>query len=326
MKRRDFLALTGGAAAAWPLAARAQQPIPVIGWLSGVSPGGSVSNLAVFREALGEAGYVENRNIKIEYRWADGQYNRLSAMAADLVARQVAVIATAGGEASALAAKAVTSSIPIVMIAGGDPVQEGLVAALNQPGGNITGVTLFAQQMESKRLGLLHEVVPKAKTFAALFNPTNPAVQFQLEDVRKAAPRLDVELVVLNASTESEIEGVFAGMAERKVEGLLVGADPFFNSRRAHLIALTAQHRLPAIYEWRDMAVEGGLMSYGTVLADAYRQLGNYVGRILKGERPGDLPVVQPTNFQLVINLKTAKVLELEFSPTLSARADEVIE
>ncbi len=318
--------MAGAAAAAWPLAARAQQPIPVIGWLSGVSPGGSVSNLAVFREALGEAGYVENRNIKIEYRWADGQYNRLSAMAADLVARQVAVIATAGGEASALAAKAVTSSIPIVMIAGGDPVQEGLVAALNQPGGNITGVTLFAQQMESKRLGLLHEVVPKAKTFAALFNPTNPAVQFQLEDVRKAAPRLDVELVVLNASTESEIEGVFAGMAERKVEGLLVGADPFFNSRRAHLIALTAQHRLPAIYEWRDMAVEGGLMSYGTVLADAYRQLGNYVGRILKGERPGDLPVVQPTNFQLVINLKTAKVLELEFSPTLSARADEVIE
>ena len=318
--------MAGAAAAAWPLAARAQQPIPVIGWLSGVSPGGSVSNLAVFREALGEAGYVENRNIKIEYRWADGQYNRLSAMAAELVARQVAVIATAGGEASALAAKAVTSSIPIVMIAGGDPVQEGLVAALNQPGGNITGVTLFAQQMESKRLGLLHEVVPKAKTFAALFNPTNPAVQFQLEDVRKAAPRLGVELVVLNASTEGEIEGVFAGMAERKVEGLLVGADPFFNSRRAHLIALTAQHRLPAIYEWRDMAVEGGLMSYGTVLADAYRQLGNYVGRILKGERPGDLPVVQPTNFQLVINLKTAKVLELEFSPTLSARADEVIE
>lgn len=326
MKRRDFLALAGGAAAAWPLAARPQQPIPVIGWLSGVSPGGSVSNLAVFREALGEAGYVENRNIRIEYRWADGQYNRLPAMAADLVAQRVAVIATAGGEASALAAKAVTSSIPIVMIAGGDPVQEGLVAALNQPGGNITGVTLFAQQMESKRLGLLHEVVPKAKTFAALFNPTNPAVQFQLEDVRKAAPRLGVELVVLNASTESEIEEVFAGMAERKVEGLLVGADPFFNSRRARLIALTAQHRLPAIYEWRDMAVEGGLMSYVTVLADAYRQLGNYVGRILKGERPGDLPVVQPTNFQLVINLKTAKVLELEFLPTLSARADEVIE
>jgi putative ABC transport system substrate-binding protein len=212
------------------------------------------------------------------------------------------------------------------MIAGGDPVQEGLVAALNQPGGNITGVTLFAQQMESKRLGLLHEVVPKAKTFAALLNPTNAAVQFQLEDVRKTAPRLGVELVVLNASTESEIEGVFAGMAERKVDGLLVGADPFFNSRRARLIALTAQHRLPAIYEWRDMAVEGGLMSYGTVLADAYRQLGNYVGRILKGEKTGDLPVVQPTNFQLVINLKTAKALGLEFSPTLSARADEVIE
>lgn len=326
MRRRQFLTILGGAAAGSPISARAQQPIPVIGWLSGVSLGGSVSNLAVFREALGETGYVEHRNIGIEYRWADGQYDRLPAMAADLVARRVAVIATMGGEASALAAKAITSRIPIVMVAGGDPVQEGLVPNLNQPGGNVTGVTLFAQQMESKRLSLLHEAVPAAKTFAALFNPTNAALHFQLDDVRKAAPRLGIELLVLYASTDSEIEDVFAGMTEQKVEGLLVGADPFFNIRRARLIALTAQQRIPAIYEWRDMAVEGGLMSYGTVLAEAYRQLGNYVGRILNGEKPGDLPVVQPTNFQLVINLKTAKALGLEFSPMLSARADEVIE
>lgn len=201
MRRREFSLLLAGATT-WPLAARAQQPTPVIGWLSGVSVGGSVSNLAVFREALDKTGYVEHRNIAIEYRWADGQYDRLPALAADLVDRKVAVIATMGGEASALAAKAITSRIPIVMVAGGDPVQEGLVANLNQPGGNITGVTLFAQQMESKRLSLLHEAVPKAKAFAALFNPTNAALQFQLDDLRKAAPRLGVELVVLNASTE----------------------------------------------------------------------------------------------------------------------------
>ena len=209
MRRRQFLTILGGAAAGWPISARAQQPIPVIGWLSGVSLGGSVSNLAVFREALGETGYVEHRNIGIEYRWADGQYDRLPAMAADLVARRVAVIATMGGEASALAAKAITSRIPIVMVAGGDPVQEGLVPNLNQPGGNVTGVTLFAQQMESKRLSLLHEAVPAAKTFAALFNPTNAALHFQLDDVRKAAPRLGIELLVLYASTDSEIRGRF---------------------------------------------------------------------------------------------------------------------
>jgi putative ABC transport system substrate-binding protein len=324
--RRQFVSVLGGAAATWPLVARAQEPMPVIGWLSGISAEKSEPQLAAFRDALGELGYVEHRNLGIEYRWAEGRYDRLPAMAADLVARRVAVIATGGGESPVLAAKAATSTIPIVMIAGADPVQEGLVASFNRPGGNITGATIFAQQMESKRLGLLHEAAPKAKAVAALFNAANPVLQFQLRDVRDAAPRLGIELVIFYASTEAEFDGAFAAMVDRKIEALLVGADPFFNNSRARLIALAAQHRLPAIYEWRDFAVEGGLMSYGTVKEDAYRQTGNYVGRILKGERPGDLPVVQPTRFQFVINLKTAKTLSLEFSPTLSARADEVVE
>jgi putative ABC transport system substrate-binding protein len=245
-------------------------------------------------------------------------------MAADLVAQRVTLIATVGGEASALAAKAATSTIPIVMVAGGDPVQEGLVASLNRPDGNITGVTVFAQQMESKRLGLLHEAVPTAKIIGALFNSVNAAINIQLHDVQEAALRLGVELVILDG--ESEFEGVFATMAERKVDALLVGADPFFNSRRARLIGLAAQHRLPAIYEWREFALEGGLMSYGTVRADAYRQIGIYVGRILKGEKPGDLPVMQPTNFQFVINLKTATALGVAVPPTLLALADKAIE
>lgn len=326
MMRREFISLVGGAALAWPIAARAQQSMPVIGWLSGISAEKSEPQLAAFRDALGELGYVEHRTLGIEYRWAEGKYDRLPAMAADLVARRVAVIGTGGGEAPVLAAKAATSTIPIVMIAGGDPVQEGLVASLNRPGGNITGATIFAQQMESKRLGLLHDAVPAAKTVAALLNPANPALQFQLRDVKEAAPRLGVELAILNAGTEAEYDGAFATMTGRKIEALLVGADPFFNNSRARLIALVAQHRLPAIYEWRDFTVEGGLMSYGTVKEDAYRQTGNYVGRILKGERPANLPVVQPTKFQFVINLKTAKTLGLEFSATLSARADEVVE
>jgi putative tryptophan/tyrosine transport system substrate-binding protein len=325
--RRELLTAAGSAAIAWPLAAWAQQAaMPVIGWLSGISPGVSEPMLAVFRKALDEVGLIEHRNIGIEYRWAEGRYDRLPALAADLVALPVALIVAAGGDSSALAAKAATSAIPIVMITGGDPVQEGLVANLNRPGGNVTGATIFTGEMESKRLGLLHEVVPAAKTLAVLVNPADPNMELQLRDVREAAPRVGVELVILEASAEEEFEGVFATMAERKAGGLLVGSDPFFNSRRARLITLAARHRLPAIYEWRDFAVEGGLMSYGTVLTDAYRQLGVYAGRILKGEKPGDLPIVQPTNFKFVINLKTAKTLGLEFPPTLSARADEIIE
>jgi putative ABC transport system substrate-binding protein len=324
--RRRFISAIGGAAVAWPLAAHAQQPIPVIGWLFGVSSEAGQPTLAAFRKALGEAGFVEGRNVKFDYRWADGQYDRLPAMVADLVARAVALIVTGGGEPAAFAAKAATSTIPIVMVCGSDPVKEGLVASLNRPGGNITGATVFSYEMESKRLGLLHEAAPAAKTIAVLFNPANPAVELQLRDVREAAPRIGIDIITFSASTEDEFEGVFATMAQQRAGGLLVGADPFFNSRRAHLIALAAQHRLPSIYEWRQFAVDGGLMSYGTVLTDAYSQAGNYAGRILSGEKPGDLPVVQPTNFQFVINLKTAKALKLEISPTLSARADEVIE
>jgi putative tryptophan/tyrosine transport system substrate-binding protein len=325
--RRKFIAALGGAVIAWPLAANAQQPaLPVIGFLHGASPEPYAPMVAAFREGLGETSYVEGKNVAIEYRWADGQYDRLPALAAGLVARPVALIATAGGDRSALAAKAATSTIPIVMVIGADPVKEGLVVSLNRPGGNITGATVFGPEMESKRLSLLHEVVPAAKTIAVLFNPDNSFVETQTRDVREAARRVGVELLILNASTEGEFESVFTTMAQRKAGGLLVGADPFFNSRRAHLIALASQHRLPAIYEWRDFAVDGGLISYGTVLTDAYRQIGVYAGRILKGEKPANLPVVQPTKYQLVINLKTAKALDLEISPTLSARADEVIE
>ena len=324
--RRQFITLLGGAAAAWPLAAQAQQSMPVIGWLFGVSSEAGQPTLAAFRKALGDAGYIEGRNVQFEYRWADGKYDRLPAMAADLVARPVALIATGGGEQAAFAAKAATSIIPIVMVVGSDPVKEGLVASLNRPSGNITGVTVFSYDMESKRLGLLHEAVPAAKTIAVLFNPANPAVELQLRDVREAAPRVGVDVITFNATAEAEFEGVFTRMAQRQADALLVGADPFFNSRRAQLITLAAQYRLPAIYEWRQFAVDGGLMSYGTVLTNAYNQAGTYAGRILSGEKPADLPVVQPTNFQFVINLKTAKALGLEISPTLSARADEAIE
>jgi putative ABC transport system substrate-binding protein len=242
------------------------------------------------------------------------------------VARPVALIVTGGGEAAAFAAKAATATIPIVMVVGGDPINEGLVANLNRPDGNITGATVFSYDMESKRLGLLHEAVPTAKIIAALFNPDNPAVELQLRDVREAAPRIGVEVATLTANDENKFDSIFDAIAQRQAGALLVGADPYFNSRRAHLMSLAAQHRLPAIYEWRQFAVEGGLMSYGTVLTDAYSQAGTYAGRILKGEKLGDLPVVQPTKFQFVINLKTAKALGLNISLTLSARADEVIE
>jgi putative ABC transport system substrate-binding protein len=323
--RRQFMSAIGGAAVWYPFAATAQ-PMPVIGWLFGVSADAAQPTLAAFRKALGEAGYAEGRNVQFEYRWADGKYDRLPALAADLVARSVTLIVTGGGEPAAFAAKAATSTIPIVMVGGSDPVKEGLVASLNRPGGNITGATVFSYEMESKRLGLLHEAAPAAKKIAVLLNPANPAVELQLRDVQEAAPRVGVEVITFNAKTDGEFDSVFATMAQRQVTGLVVGADPFFNSRRARLIALAAQYRLPAIYEWQQFAVDGGLMSYGTVLTDAYTQAGNYAARILGGEKPADLPMVQPTKFQFVINLKTAKALGLEISPTLSARADEVIE
>ena len=300
--------------------------MPVIGWLSSLSPEGGKANLAAFRNALADTGYVEGHNVQIEYRWADGNYDRLPAMAADLVGRRVALIVTSGGEPAAFAAKAATATIPIVMVMGGDPIKEGLVVSLNRPGANVTGATVYTFNMESKRLALLHEVVPAAKTIAVLVNPASPAAELQTRDVQEAAPRLGVEVVIFNAHGADEFESLFAAMAERKAGALLVTADPALYNQREQLIALAARHRLPAIYEWRLHAVEGGLMSYGTVLTDAYSQVGRYAGRILHGETPGDLPVVQPTNFQFVINLKTAKTLGLEIPPTLSARADEVIE
>jgi len=325
MRRREFIALISSAAASWPLMARAQS-MPVIGWLSSLSAEGGKPNLGAFRKALADAGYVEGHNVQIEYRWADGNYDRLPAMAADLVGRRVALIVTSGGEPAAFAAKAATATIPIVMVMGGDPIKEGLVVSLNRPGANVTGATVYTFNMESKRLALLHEVVPAAKTIAVLVNPASPAAELQTRDVQEAAPRLGVEVVIFNAHGADEFESLFAAMAERKAGALLVTADPALYNQREQLIALAARHRLPAIYEWRLHAVEGGLMSYGTVLTDAYSQVGRYAGRILHGETPGDLPVVQPTNFQFVINLKTAKTLGLEIPPTLSARADEVIE
>jgi putative ABC transport system substrate-binding protein len=325
MRRREFIAVVGGAAA-WPSTVRAQHSMPMIGWLFGVSAEAGKPTLAAFRKALADAGYVEGRDVQIEYRWADGKYDRLPAMASDLIGRRVALIVTGGGEPAAFAAKAATSTIPIVMVVGSDPVKEGLVASLNRPGANATGATVFSYDMESKRLGLLHEAVPAAKIIAALVNPANPAVELQKRNVQEGAPRLGVKVFIFNARSGAEFENLFAAMAEQKAGALLVAADPYFNSQRGRLIALAAQHRLPAIYEWRQFAVDGGLMSYGTVLTDAYSQAGTCAGRILNGEKPGDLPVVQPTNFQFVINLKTAKTLGLEISPTLSARADEVIE
>jgi putative tryptophan/tyrosine transport system substrate-binding protein len=326
MRRREFFGVLSGAATLWPLAVRAQQPaMPVIGWLSSMSPGPLQPQLAAFRQALAAAGFVEGRNVHIEYRWAEGQYDRLPAMAADLVGRRVALLVASGGEPAAMAAKAATSTIPIAAMIGGDPVKTGLVASLNRPGGNVTAVNIFTNTMESKRLGLLHEVTA-AKTIAVLVNPTFPIVDLQLSDVREAAPRLGIELVLLNASTENEFDAIFATIAQRHAGGLSVCGDPFFNSRRDRLIALAAQHRVPTIYEWREFALAGGLMSYGTVLADGYRQIGSYASRILKGEKPADLPVLQPTKYEFVINLKTAKQLGVTFSPTVLARADEAIE
>jgi putative ABC transport system substrate-binding protein len=326
IERRKFITALGGTALGWPLAARAQQPIPLIGWLSGTSPEAMRPTLGAFRKALDDAGYAEGRNLQIEYRWAQGQYDRLPALAADLVAHRVALIASGAGEPAAFAAKGATSTIPVVMVLGGDPVKEGLVASLSRPGGNITGATLFAYEMESKRLGLLHEAVPSAKIIAVLVNPDNPNVELQLRDVRETASRVGVEVIAFNARAEDEFDGVFSAMAQRQVGALLVAGDPFFFSRHGHLIALAAQHRLPAIYEWREFALDGGLMTYGTVLTGAYSQAGIYVSRILNGEKPGDLPFVLPTNYQFVINLTTAKALGLTISREVQLRADELIE
>ena len=326
MKRRAFITLLGGAAAAWPLAARAQQPMPVIGYLNGTSPAPSAQFVAAFRQGLNETGYAEGRNVTIEYRWAEGRYDRMTEMAGDLVRRQVAVIVASGGAAAIASAKQATATIPILFVTGSDPVQTDLVASLNRPGGNVTGVHFFTVELESKRLGLLRDLVPNAATIAVLLNPTYPNAAFHLQEVENAARRAGQQIQILSASTEAEIDVAFARLPQLRAGALLVGADPFFNSRRDQIVALAARYAIAAIYEQRTFAQAGGLASYGTSQTDAYRQVGIYTGRVLKGEKPADLPVVQSTKFEFVINLKTAKALGLEVPPGLSSMADEIIE
>jgi ABC-type uncharacterized transport system substrate-binding protein len=326
MKRRAFIALIGGAAA-WPLAARAQQPaMPVIGFLSSRSPDESAPDVAKFRQGLAQVGYVENQNVAIEYRWAENRYERLPALATDLVGRQVAVIAALGGPVTALAVKAATKTVPFVFITGVDPVKLGLVASFARPGGNATGLNIFITAVEAKRLGLLRELVPTAARIAVIVNPNSPEVDSQLDDVQTAAGAIGWELRILRVGTEGEFDTAFATLAQSAVQALLVAADPFFNSRRERIVALAARHKIPAICEARGYAAAGGLMSYGPNILDMYRQVGVYTGQILKGVKPADLPGIQPTALELVINLKTAKSLGLEIPPTLLARADEVIE
>ena len=326
MKRREVLTLLGGAAAgAWPLAARAQQPtMPVIGFLDGQSF--DLHLMTAFRQALKDAGYIEGKNIAIYFRSADGQTDRLVTLAGDIIGRRVAMIITTGGGAAALAAHAATTTIPIVFVNGVDPVSSGLVMSLNRPGGNATGVYIFQQVLEGKRLGLLRELVPSAASIAVLLNPTNANFQTQLRGVQDAARDLGQQVSILSASTEREIDVAFATVAQSGARALLVGSDPFFSSERDQVIAVAARHAIPAIYEGREFATAGGLASYGTSLADAYRQAALYAGRILKGEKPADLPIVQPTKFEFVINLKTAKTLGLDVPPGLAASADEIVE
>ena len=327
MIRREFIALAGGAAAGWPLAARAQQPtMPVIGFLNAASQQAYSARIAAFRQGLADAGFVEGRNVAIEFRHVDGRYDRLPAMAADLVRRQVAVIAVTGTSA-ALAAKAATTTIPIIFSTGADPVESGLVASLARPGGNVTGTTRLNVQIAAKRLQLLHELVPTATTIAVLINPANPALaEPLLRQAEAMAPTLGLKLHVLRASNEREIDEAFSALLSLRAAALMIGSDAFFNSRAAQLGALVLRHKVPTIYQDREFVAAGGLVSYGGNLDDGYRIVGAYAGRILKGEKPADMPVHQSTKIEMFLNLKTAKALGLTIPPLVLAQADEVIE
>jgi len=326
-RRRDFIALLGGAAAAWPLAARAQRTaMPVIGFLNSGSAGSRGEQFAAFDRGLGEAGYVDGQNVTIEYRWANDDYGRLPALAAELVRLPVEVLVAGGGPVSALAAKAATRTIPIVFTIAADPVKSGLVTSLNRPGGNITGTAGLTSELDAKRLELLHGLLPKASVIGVLVNPNRPAYEGELRELQAKAGDMKLTLVVQKAGAEGEIDAAIEALTRQKVGALLITADPFFNSRRAQVIAAVTRNAIPAIYQWREFAAAGGLMSYGPSIVAAYHQAGVYVGRILKGAKPSDLPVVMPTRFELVINLKTAKALGIDVPPTLLAIANQVIE
>jgi putative ABC transport system substrate-binding protein len=327
MRRREFIAFVGGAAIAWPLVARAQQlAMPVIGFLHSASADTFREQLDAFRHGLRNGGYVEGENVAIEYRWAEGRFDRLPAMAADLVRQNVSVIAALGGNSSNLAAKASTDTIPIVFVSGSDPVKLGLVTSLSRPGGNITGISFFVADVVAKQLGLLRELVPTATTVALLLNPKSPEAQRQRPEAREAARALGLELRIHDASTSSEIDQAFATMVQDGDGALIVGADPFFGSRVRQIVGLATRHRIPAMYYRSEYAAAGGLISYGTSITEAYRQAARYVARVLKGAKPSELPVLQPTKFELVINLRTAKALGLAIPSGVLAIADEVIE
>jgi ABC-type uncharacterized transport system substrate-binding protein len=327
LQRRGFITLLGGAAAAWPLAARAQQALPLVAFVNGATPNASVRTLAAFRKGLSETGHIEGQNVTVEYHWLEGQYERVPALVAELARRRVAVIATPGTTAVAVAAKAATSTIPIVFGVGDDPVKLGLVANLARPGGNATGINFFAYETTSKRLGLLHELVPKATRVGLLLNQANtPGTEATLKEVQEPARTLGLQTLVLNATTSGGIDAAFAALARERADALFIMGDQFFSSRGGQFATLAARDRMPASYTTREMVEAGVLMSYGTNLADMFRQIGIYTGSILKGTKPANLPVMQSTRFEFVINLQTAKALGIEVPPMLLARTDEVIE